>query len=234
MGLTIHYELNAADASPKQARHLVEQLRQAALDLAMTEVGEAVEFSGAACNFQNAEHGSFRWILVQARRMISVGEEYHLVVPNHLFAFSSRPGEDCEAANFGLACYPATIESKNGAIATGLSGWSWHSFCKTQYASRPDVGGIANFVRCHLTVIRLLDHAKTMGILEAVKDESHYWENRDVKALVETVGEWNRQIAGMVGQYKDRLGGIIAAPIAKFPNFEHLEAEGRKNEGGNS
>jgi hypothetical protein len=223
MGLTIHYELNSNAASPEQARQIVEQLRQAALDLAMSEVGEVVAFSGTDCNFENAEDGLLRWLLVQARRLVSIGEKYDLIVPNHVIAFTTLPGEECEAANFGLACYPAAADG----MATGLSGWSWASFCKTQYASNPDVGGIANFVRCHLTVIRMLDYAKAMGILEAVKDESGFWEMRDIKALVETVGKWNRQIAGMVGQYKDEIGGIIAAPITEFPNFEHLEAEGR-------
>lgn len=77
MGLTIHYELNSTAASQEQARQAVERLRQAALDLAMSEVGEVVEVSGAACDFQNAKHGSHRWLLVQARRMIAVGEKYH-------------------------------------------------------------------------------------------------------------------------------------------------------------
>ena len=54
-----------------------------------------------------------------------------------------------------------------------------------------------------------------------------YWENRDVKALVETVGQWNRHIAGIVGQYKDQIGGVISAPITEYPDFEHLEADGR-------
>ncbi len=163
--------------------------------------------------------------------MISVGEAYRFVVPSRAFAFSTWPGEGCEAANFGLAVYPDTVETEDGTVGTGLSGWSWQSFCKTQYASNPDDGGIANFVRCHVTVVRLLDYAKTMGILEAVKDEGRFWENRDVKALVETVGQWNRHIAGLVGQYKDEVGGLIAAPIAEYPDFEHLEAEGRKEEG---
>ncbi|MHB1038507.1 MAG: hypothetical protein ACYC0Y_28120 [Pirellulales bacterium] len=232
MGLTIHYDLKSAAASPEQARQLVEQLRQAALDLAMSEVGEIVEFSEAACNFQSAKDDSDRWLLVQARRMIVVGKAYATVVPSHAIAFSTWPGDGCEVANFGLARYPDTLESRNGAIPTGLSGWSWQSFCKTQYSSNPDVGGIANFVRCHLAVIRLLDRAKTMDILEAVKDESHFWEKRDVKALVETVGKWNSHIAGIVGQYKDQIGGDFAAPITEFPNFEHLEAQGRKGEDG--
>lgn len=231
MGLTIHYALKSDASSPDQARQLVERLRQGALDLAVLEVGDVLEFSGPACAFRTTQDDSAGWLLVQARRIIPVGEAYCLVVPIRVFAFSTWPGEGCEAANFGLAHYPDTVDSKEGALITGLSGWSWQSFCKTQYASNPDIGGMANFVRCHLTVVRLLDHAKAMGILDSVKDESHFWENRDVKALVETVGRWNSQIAGLVGQYKDQMGGDIAAPIADYPNFEHLEAEGRKVNG---
>lgn len=231
MGLTIHYTLRSDAASPEQARHHVERLRKVALDLPMSEVGEVVEFSGDACNFKAAEDDSLRWLLVQARRMTRIGELYHLVVPIHVFAFSTWPGEGCEAANFGLAFYPDTIETKEGVLATDLSGWSWQSFCKTQYASNMTVGGTANFVRCHMTVVRLLDHAKAMGILESVNDEGHFWENRDVKALVETVGQWNNQMAAIVGQFKDHMCGEVVAPITEYPNFEHLEAEGQKKGG---
>jgi rubredoxin len=50
-----------------------------------------------------------------------------------------------------------------------------------------------------------------------------------LKALVETVGQWNTGLAGLAGLIKDRFRGqIVAAPITEFPNFEHLEAEGRK------
>ena len=115
-------------------------------------------------------------------------------------------------------------------MTTGLHGWQWHSSCKTQFASNPNAGGVENFVRCHLAVIRLLDAAKAIGILEEVKDGGGFWENRDVKALVETVGQWNRHIAGIVGQFKDQFGGTTIAPITEYPNFEHLEAEGRKGE----
>ena len=233
MGLTIHYSLSSDATSPEQARELVEQLRQAALDLAMSEVGEIVEFAGTACNYQTAENGSLRWLLTQARRLTAIGEGYRLIEPRHVIAFSTWPGEGCEVANFGLAAYPDTVEGEVGMLSTGLSGWSWQSFCKTQYAGNPDLGGIANFVRCHITVVRLLDRAKALGILESVNDEGHFWENRDAKALVETVGQWNNQLAAIVGQFKDSTGGKIIAPITEYPNFEHLEADGGKNKRGN-
>jgi len=181
MGLTIHhYDLKSDATSPRKARQLVEQLRQAALDLAMSEVGQLVEFSGTACHFQNTQDESLRWLLVQARRLIRVGRAYYFAVPTRLFAFSTWSGKGCKVANFGLAANPEAVETEMGVVATGLSGWSWQSFCKTQYASNPDAGGIANFVRCHVTVVSLLDRAKVMGILESVKDEGHFWEKRDI------------------------------------------------------
>ena len=35
----------------------------------------------------------------------------------------------------------------------------------------------------------------------------------------------------MVGKLKDMFGGDFQAPIAKFPDFEHLEARGRNPKG---
>src|SRR5207248_6808050 len=104
----------------------------------------------------------------------------------------------------------------------------WRSFCKTQYASNPSTGDVENFLRCHLSVIRLLDHAQHLGMLHEVCDEGGYWERRDVQALVKEVGEWNAAIASFVGGFKDLIGDRdVQAEITKFPNFEHLEAEGR-------
>jgi hypothetical protein len=110
-------------------------------------------------------------------------------------------------------------------LRTELKGWCWSSFCKTQYASQY---GVEHFLRCHLTVIRLLDHAKQLGILASVSDEGDYWEKRDIKALTQEVGEWNEGMAGLVGQLKDLFGGDFAAPITEYSNFEHLEAKGQK------
>jgi rubredoxin len=215
--------------SPAVARHQVEQLRQAALDLPLAEVGEVVAFTGADCDFHAAPDGKAGWLLTQARRLVQIGQGYHLVAPTDVIAFSAWPGEECEVANLGLATYPEIIETKDGELTTGLHGWMWHSFCKTQFASNPSVGGVENFARCHLAVIRLLDAAKAIGILEEVKDEGHFWEKRDVKALVETVGQWNTGLAGLTGLIKDQFPGqIIAAPMTEFPNFEHLEADARK------
>jgi hypothetical protein len=81
-----------------------------------------------------------------------------------------------------------------------------------------------------LSVIRLLDHAREIGILDSVSDEGGYWEKRDVKALAQTVGEWNEMLAAVFGKMKDQFGDQLVAPITEFANFEHLEAAGRRRE----
>ena len=80
----------------------------------------------------------------------------------------------------------------------------------------------------------MLDKARELKILGDVHDEGKFWQNRDVKALIKEVGMWNRIIAGIYGRLRDGVeatGGDpagILAEIAKFRDFERLEAEGRR------
>jgi hypothetical protein len=230
MGLTIHYDLKG---SANDAATLVAKLRQRALDLPFTEVGEIVDLSGAECDFDQRDRDDpNRWLLIQAGRYIddplNKGRSYGLA-PTRVIAFSTWPGEGCEQANFGLCQYPRHLHADGRKVPTKLPGWSWHSFCKTQYASNPECGGVENFLRCHLLVVALLDHAKTLGMLKRVSDEGGYWEKRSLEALVEEIGEWNEFIAAFAGQLKDALSGgpgRLVSEITKYPNFEHLEAAG--------
>ena len=116
-------------------------------------------------------------------------------------------------------------------VKTGLaSGWRYSSFCKTQYASDPQCGGIPNFVKCHLCVIHSLDRIGELPTMKVqTNDEgkygrSHYtddpWAEKrvytwhdgkyDVKALVEEVGTWNEMIAATFGAQRrvqdERIG----------------------------
>ena len=105
-------------------------------------------------------------------------------------------------------------------IRTGLSsGWRYSTFCKTQYSSGAQYGGIPNFVRCHLSVIHLLDRIAQLPTMTVeIDDEGKYgrsyytddpyaekrvytWHEGkyNVKALVEEVGEWNQMLAVMSG-----------------------------------
>jgi hypothetical protein len=64
MGLTIHYQL-ATTGDEAHARKLVQQLRQAALDLPFQHVGEIVEFRGEQCDYkQRADNDPHRWLLI--------------------------------------------------------------------------------------------------------------------------------------------------------------------------
>lgn len=228
MGLTIHYSLRSDVRSPRQARQLVEELRQRALDLPFEEVGELVELSGEDCDFETCDSSDpHRWLLVQASQYIERNDNHYRIAPTHIFAFTTWPGEGCEQANFGLGIYPRTISTGKGRVRTGLKGWSWDSFCKTQYASNQECGGIENFLRCHLSVVKLLDHAAELDILHEVSDEGGFWDGRNVEALAREVGDWNTMMAGFAGRLKDWFGDTLVAEIAKFPDFEHLEAKGR-------
>lgn len=230
MGLTIHYSLHSEAQSPQEARCLVEQLRQRALELRMQNVSEIVELAGDDCDFDSSDDPELSWLLVQAGRFIVREGSYLSVPPTHVIAFSTLPSEGCEAANFGLCQYPTSIEVDGRCLRTVLRGWSWQSFSKTQYTSNSACGGIENFLRCHLAVIGMLDHADKLGFLKEVADEGGFWEKRSVEDLVREVAEWNVGVAGFVGELKDALGDNIVAEITKFPDYEHLEAKARNSE----
>jgi hypothetical protein len=237
VGLTIHYSFKA-QGSDARARQLVHALHQAAQDLPFKELGPVVELSGAQCNPDAHQRGDpLRWLLIQAAQSVEYKPKGHGqygswfdVPPTRLIAFYAWPGEGCEASNFGLCRYPTVLETHRGPLKTKLSGWCWGSFCKTQYASNPDCGGVPNFLRCHLSVVALLDKAKELGCLADVSDEGGFWEKRDLQALVQEIGSWNEMIAALGGKLKDLVGdgplGLQSA-IAQYPNVEHLEAAGQ-------
>ena len=134
------------------------------------------------------------------------------------------------------------------------SGWRYSTFCKTQYASDPSCGGVANFVKCHLSVVHLLDRITELPTIKVqIDDEGRYgpsyytddWRvpepiytshdgKYNVQALVIEVGEWNEMIAAKFGALSDllKVNGSsvnVESPISAFPDFEHLEFKGRKN-----
>ena len=234
MGLTIHYTLKAKGTEAR-ARKLIQSLHQAAQDLPLKELGEIIDLKGDACRFDlRDKNDPLRWLLIQAEQSVEIKSEqdansisFTRVHPTQVIAFTTWPGEGCEEANFGLCQYPVAVERSEGRIRTNLSGWSWSSFCKTQYASDPNCGGVKNFLQCHLTLIALLDQAKKLGCLAKVSDEGHFWKKRDVEALVKEIGSWNEMIAAFGGKLKDLVGGGLQAPITEFPDFERLEAAGQ-------
>jgi hypothetical protein len=209
MGLTIHYQLSLPAYSATRVRKQVEILRQKCLDLPFEKVFDLKEVKGKDCNYENHPRNSnLRWFLV----MSSIGNR----VPTHVIGFDALVGKGCESLELAFA------------KETG-KGWTASGFCKTQYASNPACGGVANFLKCHLLVIKVMDIAKELGFKVDVSDEGNYWKKRDPKALAEEVGEWDINLASFAGALTDafsKKGDRVESEIAKYPNFEQLEHQG--------
>jgi hypothetical protein len=252
MGLTIHYTLTLpAKTTVPEIRQKLGTFRQACLDLPFQEVSEMLEFKGDECNPDRLERGHpLRWFLCQADshvyfqiasngkpmavQQLQDGCYSRTVLPTHVIGFSTYPGNGCEQANVGLSRFPRTVivgnkqSGKNHRLPIEDGGsWKWHSFCKTQYANER---GLENFLRCHLSVVAMLDAAKRIGFDVQVNDEGHYWERRNVADLIKQIGEWDKFIAGFAGALKDAAesaGMAIQSPIMDRRDFERLEAAGQ-------
>lgn len=211
-----------------------------------------VSLKDAACHFDRSKRSDSpnSWMLCQAGASVlckKTGERYKVVdnwddancsmtvSPKRLIAFSTWPGEGCEEMNIGLCQFPKTFTHPNGQRLPVKQSkqWSWHSFCKTQYANNPAAGGLANFLRCHLCVVALLDAAKAEGFALEVSDEGDYWEKRNVQALGNEVGEWDVMIASFGAALAGALntpetGLSVQSTIEEYANFDDLVARGAK------
>ena len=235
MGLTIHWVFRGPPLKA-DAKAVIEQLRQRALNLPFELVSEIVHLQGPETIFDRGQNDEFGWLKVISNQIIwnkdlSLGRR---CPAKELFGFLINVAPGTDLMGVYLADYPKTIMVKDERtrqprrLRTDLASWYGSGFCKTQYATHPDCGGITAFLRAHLSIVRLLDFAKDLGILSEVKDESNFFNDRDVPALVSTVGDWNAMIATNVGSFGDLFGGIVVAPIKTFPDFEHLEAKGQE------
>ena len=227
MGLTIHWNFQHT-SNLTTARQVIQQLRQRALDLPFEDVGDVIELKDDECQYEPGNHDDpLLWYKIQAGEYVDTDDGSVQVTPRGVIGFEITVGDECEPMNVILAQYPLIIEQMGKEIRTNLDGWRGRGFCKTQYASSVS---IEHFLRCHLSVIKMLDAADELGILAQVNDEGEYWGKRDVKALAKKVGEWNCLLAGVVGVLKDQAeetGHSIEAAILGNPAFEHLEAKGR-------
>ena len=169
MGLTIHYSLRSALTKPSDIRTLVTSLRDAARKIPFRHVSEIKEFRGQDADYDlSARDDPDRWLKIQAAQHLEVDNVHVHVKPSHIIAFTVDPGEGCEPANFGLCQYPTamdvSVQGRTRRLATQLHGWTWSSFCKTQYASDSKCGGIANFLRCHIGVGEVTRCRREIGI----------------------------------------------------------------------
>ena len=138
-------------------------------------------------------------------------------------------------------------------VPTKLRGWTGQGFCKTEYASDPRCGGMPNFLRCHISVVTLLERiGRLPGVKVVIDDEGGFGENclsqdyeearaagrdptyvqhnghHNVDLLLQSIGESNAMLAATFGSMKDSLpaGQRLESPIMEYPNFEKLEFKG--------
>ncbi|MFU8884499.1 MAG: hypothetical protein ACNA8O_03485 [Cyanobacteriota bacterium] len=222
MGLAISYTLALADASPEEARRRIVALHRGAAQLGLPQLGPLIELQGEGICRTDADDP----LLCVKQGAMSV-EDYDAFFRNckaipscrQLMGFTAFPGEGCHHCSFGLAIH-----------AEGSQQWQWYDFCKTQYASSPECGGLANLIRCHHRVLALLDLCEELSILASACDPSGYRDHRNLDQLVSCVNDANVFTAAAIGGLKDgleTLGYSAEAPILERADFEHLEAQGR-------
>ena len=224
MGVTIHFKLQAPPGTDKaRAKEIMTQLRERALRYGMAGRVDAVP---PLAEDSRALRWGRRWLSapVPGRPQSHYEAE---VRPLEGFVLFVRPGIDCETLALGLCRYPSKVLVGGQERRTGLGGWRWKRFCKTQFAS---LHGWEHFRRCHLAVLGLLDAARRLGCRVTVFDEGEYWPGRNEAKLRRNVEEMNCAIAGAAGAMKDfdKATGAagVQSPIFAHPQFEHLEAKG--------
>lgn len=237
MGLTVSYTLSA-DGDAAGARRAVRALQRAARRLRFMGVEPMREFEGTALDTRASRPDTDPewWLKVRTSYCLTAGgdgaDRYVSVPASWCTAFMCWPGYT-EPSCFGLCRYAPPRDlprwARRQADEIKLFGrFHWQSFCKTQYASSPARGGKRHFLAAHARLIALLDVATDLGVLAEVADDAGYWEHRDRERLGREVDRWNRRVAAVVGGLGDALGVRGDAPIREFPDFEHLEADGRR------
>jgi hypothetical protein len=251
MGLHLCYELSLpADRVEEDVVERFDALRKRALVLPFDAVSGIVRLDARAVAerrplrglaFENLEHvvqvnaGFHRDMLYREWLGLDEEDEYEVVdehtrryrpirapadVAVWVVGFAVAPGKGCEPATFALTRLSSP---------TMVTRWWGHCCCKTQYAS---VLGDEHLLRCHGSLVTLLDIARMLGVDIEVRDETGYWESRDPRVLVESVTEMNRVVARFAGVFSDavRDAGVDSAQVGgaifEHPDFERLETDG--------
>lgn len=227
MGLCITYSLLLKGATRQEVRELLGELHREAGELSLEDLEELVDLEGEACHLLKGDPKTpdpdfkvkFGAMTMEDLAVIHNRGKERIPSCKNLIGFEVFPGAGCSTCTFGLASQAATPDE-----------WQWYDYCKTQYASSPEYGGLEHFLKCHLAVTKILDGCQRLGILEDVSDESGYWEERKLEGLIDCLRRYNFFTAAAIGTAKDLLeplGYKAEAPILNRPDFEHLEARGR-------
>lgn len=251
MGLSVYYEWKTK-ADAQAARRLIVEARELALSLPFDHVSEVFEQDAPDDMPEFKPYGdSFQQGSLYLSRKRNDGRDELVHVPALHAVFFYVRVEGAETASIGLASHPPVVIHREDVVEWDDDGaevgrrigegdpiefptrrrgcYSWHYSCKTQYAGHPQLGGEANFLRAHLSLIELLDQLQAGGWRVQIGDDSGYAKHRDADQLLESLRKWNAIIATVAGRLSDALGddaGELIAPIKDRPDFEHLEAKG--------
>ena len=253
MGLTVYYNWKTKIDLPR-ARRMIGKLHAIAHKLPFDDVSEIYEQDPPDGKSAFVPYGhSFRQgdLYLSRTRRDGDQETVHVRALHAMFFFVRVEG--AESASIGLATHPPVVLHREDVVQRNADGkecrrfigegepiefptrrrgyYSWQSLCKTQYAGNPKLGGEANFLKAHLSLIELLDRIQAAGVKVRVRDDSRYAQHRDVERLLRSLRKWDAIVANFVGKMGDALGherGSLIAPIKQRPGFEHLEANGIK------
>lgn len=229
MGLTIHFDLGLpAAVSRAEAVERLRTLQAGAMSrqcdfvgpIFETHAGESLgDWPGDRREIEQCFR-TWAWLQLDGAQPADSGEGE--LLPDAV-GFVVVTGKNCEPAMFGLAWVPPR-DAEFNLLANEPPAWRWHYACKTQYAS---ISGDDHFVKCHTTLIALLDEAARLGFEVAVEDEGGFWETRDVDRLLASVQEMNRIVARFGGALHDAIGSrhSVEGAIFGHPDFERLEME---------
>lgn len=251
MGLTVYYNWRTKIDLPS-ARRMITEFHAIAQSLPFDDVSEIYEQGppDGKSAFAPYDHCFRQGDLYLPRTRRDGDQETVHVRALHAMFFNMHV-KGAESASIGLATHPPVVlhrediieRSEDGAERGRLLGqgdpvefptrrrgcYSWQSFCKTQYAGNPNLGGEANFLKAHLSLIELLDQIRAAGVKVRIRDDSRYSQHRDVDRLLRSLRSWDAIVANIVGTLGDAIGeeaGSLIAPIKERPDFEHLEAKG--------
>jgi hypothetical protein len=224
MGLHLCYRITLPGDTPiEQVRAKVAGLKDFASTLGFQAVYGPEEYS---VDELTRQRGSREIIPIIVSTIAGDHPDFYGFRPSEpcVVTFLVAPGKECEPAIFGFVPpgsrekYPDTDDD----LCPGE--WFWSGACKTQYAS---IVSNEHLVKCHVGLVRVLDHAIALGIGVSVEDETGYWEHRSAEKLIAAVEDINRIIARFAGAMSDRLGEghRVEAPIFEHADFEHLEME---------
>lgn len=119
-------------------------------------------------------------------------------------SFRIDPGRCCEPASLGLARHPSTWLVEGERQPTGLDrSRRWDDCCKTQVAAAVST---EHFMRCHGSLVSVLDFAASLGLVAEVTDETGFWEHRDWGAALGAVADLYGLIAGAVASFRELPG----------------------------